>query len=166
MFVVHENSLQMTDSVKFSIFDSATPHLHGIFLPITVRPSFHDDEIKWKHISVTGPLEVSVAELYPWSAPEQTVEQTIETPVISDAIALIIRRHCNVEHWIEPVNMELLYVKFIFSTRIFYRRIPWWIRYCDFDFDVCCRGLNTCLLYVISPFGNLVLNDSLSKSLT
>ena len=36
--------------------------------------------------------EASDAELwyFPWSAPEKTVEQTIETPVIWDAIAFII----------------------------------------------------------------------------
>ena len=51
---------------------------------------------------VTGPLwgesteghltKVSEAELwcFLWSAPEQTVEQTIETPVIWDAMALIM----------------------------------------------------------------------------
>ena len=56
-------------------------------------------------IRVTGPMwgestghrpisltEASDAErwYFPWSAPEQTVEQTAETPVIWDAIALIM----------------------------------------------------------------------------
>ena len=71
----------------------------------------HDDVIKWKHCSVTGPLcgeftghqwipltKASDAELwcFLWSAPEQTVEQTIATPVIWCAIAsLLLWRHCN-----------------------------------------------------------------------
>ena len=66
----------------------------------------HDDIIKWKKIRVTGPLwgestgyrwmpltKASDAELwcFLWSAPEQTVERTIETLVIWDAIALIMK---------------------------------------------------------------------------
>ena len=65
---------------------------------------FHDDVIKWKKIRVNGPLwgistghrwipvsQASEAELwcFLWSAPEQTVEQTIETSVIWDAIVAI-----------------------------------------------------------------------------
>ena len=65
----------------------------------------HDDVIKWKHFRVTGPLcgeftghwwipltKASDAELwcFLWSAPEQTVEQTIETTVIWDASVLIM----------------------------------------------------------------------------
>ena len=40
----------------------------------------------------TGWLKASDAErwCFPWSAPEQTVEQKIETPVISDAITFIM----------------------------------------------------------------------------
>ena len=63
------------------------------------------DVIKWKHFRVTGPLwgefpshqwipltMASDAErsCFLWSAPEQTTGQTIETPVISDAITLIM----------------------------------------------------------------------------
>ena len=49
--------------------------------------------IKWKHFRVTGRVtKASDAELWCvlWSAPEQTVEQTIETPLIWDAISLIM----------------------------------------------------------------------------
>ena len=60
----------------------------------------HDDVIKWKHFHVTGPLwwisliKASDAELwcFLWSAPEQTVEQTIGTPAIWDAIAFIMTK--------------------------------------------------------------------------
>ena len=60
---------------------------------------------KWNILCVTGPLweeitddrrisltKVSEAEprYFLWSAPEQTVEQTIEAPVIWDATALIM----------------------------------------------------------------------------
>ena len=70
-----------------------------------IAGSLHDDVIKWKHFRVTGPLwgestgdrripltKASDAELwcFLWSAPEETVEITIEPPVIWDAIALII----------------------------------------------------------------------------
>ena len=60
----------------------------------------HNDLIKWKHFPRYWPLvrgiirqtKTSVAELwcFLWSSPEQTVEQTIETPVIWDAIAPIM----------------------------------------------------------------------------
>ena len=64
-----------------------------------------DDVIKWKHFPSYWPFvgdftghwwipsaKASGAELwyFLWSAPDQTVEQTIETPVIWDAIALIV----------------------------------------------------------------------------
>ena len=63
------------------------------------------DVIKWHILRVTGPLwgestghqwipptKASEAELwcFIWSAPEQTVEQKNETPVIWDAIVLIM----------------------------------------------------------------------------
>ena len=63
-----------------------------------------DDLMKWKHFLCYWPLcgeftdhrwipltKASDAELwcFPWTAPEQTVEQTMETPVIWDVIALI-----------------------------------------------------------------------------
>ena len=65
----------------------------------------HDDVIKWKHFrrcwsfmrELTGHqwillTKASDAELWRffWSAPEQTIELTIETPVIWDAIAPIM----------------------------------------------------------------------------
>ena len=61
---------------------------------------YHDDVIKWKHFRVADPLcgeftghrwnpltKAIDAELwcFLWSAPEQTLEQTIDTPVIWDA---------------------------------------------------------------------------------
>ena len=63
------------------------------------------DVIKWHIFRVTGPLwgeftshrwfpltKASDAELgnFLWSAPEQTVDLTIDTPVIWDTIALIM----------------------------------------------------------------------------
>ena len=62
-----------------------------------------------KNFRVTGPLllksnghrwipliKTNVAELlcFLWSAPEQTAEQTVETPVIWDAIAVIMTSLC------------------------------------------------------------------------
>ena len=74
--------------------------------PLIVWRLWHDDAIKWKHFprywpfllgKSTGhrwiPLTMaSDTELwcFLWSAPKQTVEQTLETPVIWDAIALIM----------------------------------------------------------------------------
>ena len=76
-----------------------------------LRPSLaqslivHDDVIKWKHFPRSWPymgeftghrwiplIEASDAELWSflWSAPEQIVEQTIETPMIWEVIALIM----------------------------------------------------------------------------
>ena len=68
--------------------------------------SFHDDVIKWKHFPRYWPFvrgttghrwvvsltKASDTELlyFLWSAPEQTVEQTIEMSVTWDAIALIM----------------------------------------------------------------------------
>ena len=68
-------------------------------------PHIHDDVIKWKSFRVTGSLwgessghrwtphsKASGVELWRflWSAPEQTIEQAIETLVIRDAMALIM----------------------------------------------------------------------------
>ena len=65
----------------------------------------HDEVIKWKHFSrcwpfvrgihrspVNSPHKASDAGLwcFLWSAPEPTVEVTVEMPVIWDAIALIV----------------------------------------------------------------------------
>ena len=69
------------------------------------RDAFHDDVIKWKPFPCSGPLwgestghrwipliKASDAELWCLilSAPQQRVMQTIETPVIWDAIAVIM----------------------------------------------------------------------------
>ena len=68
-------------------------------------PNFHDDVTKGKYFRVTGPLwgestghwwipltKASDVELwyFLWYVQEQSIEQTIETPVILDAIALIM----------------------------------------------------------------------------
>ena len=65
-------------------------------------PAIYDDVIKWKHFPhywtfvkgihqppVNSPHagQWRIALIFPLSASEQTVEQTIETPVIWDAIA-------------------------------------------------------------------------------
>ena len=65
----------------------------------------HNDIINWKQFRASGPLRgestgqrwiplknTSDAELswFIWSAPEQTVEQTLDTPVICDAMELIM----------------------------------------------------------------------------
>ena len=74
-----------------------------------VRNTFnisHGDVIKWKHIPrywpfvreirrspMNSPHKASDAELFfnfIWSTPEQTVEKTVATPVVWDAIALIM----------------------------------------------------------------------------
>ena len=82
---------------------------------MSFRLSFqvYDDVIKWKHFRVTGPLwgestghrwilltKASDTELlcFLWSATEQTIEQTIDTVMIWDAIALIMIYHCDVEY--------------------------------------------------------------------
>ena len=67
-------------------------------------------------------------------------------------------------YWIEHVNIELLYVKFVFSTGIFYKGVPWFASDCPYGFM--CRGLTTCLLCVGPLFRNLVSNDSWFLSLT
>ena len=62
---------------------------------------FHDDVIKWKMLRVNGPYvkgihgwiiltKASNTELCFLSAPEQTVEQTIETPVNWDVMASVM----------------------------------------------------------------------------
>ena len=59
----------------------------------------HNDVVKWNIFRVTDPLcgelpltKASDTELwcFLWSAPERTIEQAIETPVIRDAITLIM----------------------------------------------------------------------------
>ena len=76
----------------------------------------HDDVIKWKHfprywsfVTVADgfPLtKASDAEFrcYLWSVPEETVDQTIETPVIREAIVLIMTSlWCRVWHEVGTV---------------------------------------------------------------
>ena len=73
-------------------------------LPLTVN-GVYVDVIKWKLLRVTDPLcgestghrwipltKVSDAELwyFQWCAPEQTAEQTVQIPVIWDAMELIV----------------------------------------------------------------------------
>ena len=98
---------------------------HYLKFPVKFWNCFHDDVIKWKHFRFTGRLwgestghrwipltKVSGTEpwCFLWSAPEQTVYQTIETPMIWDANALImVSLYC---HFITlrialRVNLEL-----------------------------------------------------------
>ena len=94
----------------------------------------HDDVIKWKHISCYWPFvrettahqwipltKVSDAELwcFLWFAPGQTGEQTIETPVICDAIALLMTSlQCSCR-----TIMELfLFIKAVIEIRYLYIR--------------------------------------------
>ena len=71
----------------------------------SVPPQSHDDVMKWKHFPRYWPFARGIHRppvdsphkgqwrgvwCFLWSAPEQTVEQNIETPVIWDAIALIM----------------------------------------------------------------------------
>ena len=75
---------------------------HDDFIKSKYFQRYHDDVIKLKHLRVTGHLcgeftghrwipciKASDADCR-WSAPEQTAEQTVETPAIGDDIALII----------------------------------------------------------------------------
>ena len=70
-----------------------------------IRHSYHEDVIKWKHFPYYWPFVLGIhqspvnsrtkasdAELwcFLWSAPEPTVEQAIEAPVIWDASGLIM----------------------------------------------------------------------------
>ena len=51
-----------------------------------------------------------------------------------------------IEYWTEHVTIGPLYLKFVFSTRIFYRGVPGIAKDCPCG--VWCHGLATCLLYV------------------
>ena len=62
------------------------------------------------------------------------------------------------------VSVGLLYIKFVLSITIFYRRVPGIVTDCPCD--VWCRGLTTCLLFVGPLFENLVLNNSWSVCVT
>ena len=91
---------------KLFVFSAAIIHtdpLYGHLISISPRTSKHDDVIKWKHFPHYWPFVWGIhrsAVDFPHkdqscfdaflSAPEQTVEQTIETLVIWDAIALIM----------------------------------------------------------------------------
>ena len=78
----------------------------------------HDDVTKWKPFPRYWPFcewnppviltKASDAELwcFLWSAPEQTVEQTMETPVIWDAIALIMTSLC----WFRFTSFRMAWV--------------------------------------------------------
>ena len=61
-------------------------------------------------------------------------------------------------------TIGLLYVTFIYSTRIFYRGVSGFATDCPCG--VWCRGLTTCLLYVGPLFGYLLLNNSWAVGLT
>ena len=62
--------------------------------------------------------------------------------------------HILLENWIEHVTFRLLYVMFIFPTRIIYRGVTGFATDCPCG--IWCHGLTTCLLYVGLLFGNLV----------
>ena len=60
---------------------------------LSIFSGSHDDVIKWKHFPRYWSFVRGIhAELwcFIWSVPEQIVEQTIETPVVWDAITLIM----------------------------------------------------------------------------
>ena len=61
-------------------------------------------------------------------------------------------------------NYGLLCVMFTFHTKIFYRGVSSFAT--DYPCAVWWRGLTTCLLYVGSPFVNLIVNDNGFVSLT
>ena len=68
------------------------------------------------------------------------------------------------EYLTDHVAIGVLYVRFVFSIRLLYTGLPG----CAID-SLCrvqCRKLATCLLYVRSPFVNLVLNNSWYVSFT
>ena len=68
------------------------------------------------------------------------------------------------EYWIEHVTFWLRYVRFRFSTEIFYKRVPTFATDCPCG--VWYHGLTTYLLYVGSLIGNLVRNDTGFVSMT
>ena len=96
--------------VSIRLGHSCWRHVLGIrttaMTPVCAAVSIiHDDVIKWKYFPrywpfvrgihwslVNSPQKASDAEhrSFLWSAPEQTVEKTIKTPVIWDAIAFIM----------------------------------------------------------------------------
>ena len=84
------------------------------------RICYHNDVIKWKHFPyywrfVRGILW-STVELwcFLWHAPEQTVEQTIGTPVIWDTIALIITSLRWAAHYLGAVMYHIANVLYFY----------------------------------------------------
>ena len=61
------------------------------------------------------------------------------------------------ESWVKHATIGHIYVKFVVSTRIFYRGVPAFAT--DRPCNVWFRGLNTSILNVDPHFGHLVLND-------
>ena len=59
------------------------------------------------------------------------------------------------KYWIEHVTIGLLYIKFIFSIKIFYKGVSGYATDCPCS--VWCRGSTTCFLYVGSFFLNFFL---------
>ena len=100
----------------YPVFETHHCFLFDIHLKIIIFHKIMMTSSKGKIFYVTGSLwgestghrwipltEASDVEhwYFPWSAPEQTVEQTIETPVIWDAIALIITSLYSLYRWID-----------------------------------------------------------------
>ena len=81
--------------------------------------TIHDDVIRWKHFPRYWPFgrgipltKASDAELwcFLWSAPEKAVEQTIDMPVISDAIVFIMTYVSYVSMYRKFHNWSLLLI--------------------------------------------------------
>ena len=85
-------------------FDNNVVYSCGVGITVYITIS-HDDVIKWKNLPRYWPFVWGIHRspvnsphkgqwrgvwCFLWSAPEPTMEQTIETPVIWDAIALIM----------------------------------------------------------------------------
>ena len=67
------------------------------------------------------------------------------------------------KYWIEHITIGILYVKCVFSTRIFCMGVPY---FADCPCGVWCRGVTTCLRYVGPLLRNIVLDGSWSVNLT
>ena len=96
-------------------------HHYRMEFPAPVRYLLHGDDIKWTHFRIAGLLrgeftghrwiprtKASEAELwcFLWSAPAPTDEQTMETPVICDAIVLIMTSlWCHIE--MTPIGVNV-----------------------------------------------------------
>ena len=68
------------------------------------------------------------------------------------------------EYWIQHGAIGPLYATSSYSIWIFYRGFSGFATDCPCD--VCCRGVTTCLLHVVPPFGNRFLNTSWAVGLT